>query len=565
MTSPIPADLTLPPKPVPGPTPPAAVAAAPEAGRAPATGKLAADNWAPDAPAAMLKGTDPVLAAVLSAGPSAPVTSAALASGLAKRQATLGTFADQAAAARAKPEAELPEGRTAASSVFSAQPSAIKALPLGPASQEARAKLSPTDQKAFDRVAGTVQNNFMAHQALQTLLKDGRLTTPNAQGHTMLGALNQIAAGQVHPSLNAGRLVGEVLEQTGNPASIQQGAAGTCAATSAQIAVARENPAEYAHIIAGLASPKGTATLAGQDPNHPGQPATLQRVPGTEKPGEIRRNDELAHPTFGPDGRPETDRLFQSAAMQLGHGNQEKYDAKLDGFKDAKGNVTAGGLKGEESAALTNALGVTHGHNVGLTTDGTVKAEEKVKALSLQAERLDQDATRQQAVSDAQYGKYKEASDSAHDAYETFKQASAANVANPTPKTEEARTAALSALDSAHQAVDRAKADLDAASNLLTTARDKVGQVMDQLPAARADVTKATEAARPELAKRVAAEVAKGKEVQVGLKWFGDGAHKVLVTDMNDKEVTYNNPQGRIETMTRQEFDRRVRNATLDD
>lgn len=155
----------------------------------------------------------------------------------------------------------------------------------------------PTDpDKAADESA---QNAHMAQDArnsLDRLLASGELGQADLKGTgTLLSHLAAIATGPNAPGIDASALTAQVAREVDNPSSIAQKAMNTCGPTTAQIITARNNAADYARLVQGLASPAGTVQTAGGD--------TLTRDP---------------HWSFNGDGnRTISSRLLQPAFMDL--------------------------------------------------------------------------------------------------------------------------------------------------------------------------------------------------------------------------------------------------------
>jgi hypothetical protein len=118
------------------------------------------------------------------------------------------------------------------------------------------------------------------------------------------------------------------------PSSITQGDF-TCGATSLQVQLAVENPAEYVRLLSGLASPSGSVELANGD--------RLEREPHWNA-------DEL---------RSLPSRLLQSAFMEYANGAAWDYDPATDrsvGSLLGNRGQSGAGLEGIEMARLEGAL-----------------------------------------------------------------------------------------------------------------------------------------------------------------------------------------------------------------
>ncbi|MDB5096438.1 MAG: hypothetical protein JWM80_859 [Cyanobacteria bacterium RYN_339] len=183
----------------------------------------------------------------------------------------------------------------------------------GPLVTKALDRMLPGDRAKYRELASVVAGDREAHLALQLLVLDGRMD------HDLVGTLHGMTApGALHPSLPAAEVIGDLVQEIYVPSAINQQGANTCTATSIQILLARQAPAEYARLVAGLASPSGEVKLANGD--------TLTREPGSAeaqpllvKVGEreVKSADYRSHPS----------RLLQDALMEYADGD-EAYDAQ---------------------------------------------------------------------------------------------------------------------------------------------------------------------------------------------------------------------------------------------
>lgn len=117
--------------------------------------------------------------------------------------------------------------------------------------------------KQYERLKTLVGDDVMARHALQGMLLDGRLTGGKdlRGGKDLLTHLSRMAEGPLAEGVDRAALVASVIEEAENPTKIAQQAKGTCVATSSTILLARENPTEYARLVADLASPAGKTRL----------------------------------------------------------------------------------------------------------------------------------------------------------------------------------------------------------------------------------------------------------------------------------------------------------------
>lgn len=177
------------------------------------------------------------------------------------------------------------------------------------------AKMSTEDRAKYESVKQTCldKNDPVAALALQKMLFEGKLTggeDKKGEG-TALDHLAKLAdpKTELAEGIDRGQLVTDLVQEMATPSSINQGPRGTCAPTTIAIQLAMDNPAEYARIAAGLASPEGTVELAG------GQ--TLTREDGTAADDGT--------------GRSVSQRLMGSAFMELANGDRDYKNDTGDG------------------------------------------------------------------------------------------------------------------------------------------------------------------------------------------------------------------------------------------
>ncbi|MBK7858724.1 MAG: hypothetical protein IPJ65_08905 [Archangiaceae bacterium] len=175
------------------------------------------------------------------------------------------------------------------------------------------AQLSPADRARYEAVKQRCldANDPVAALALQKLLFEGKLPgPPDSKGEgTLLDHLAQLSdeSTPLANGVNRDALVTDLVQELATPSSIDQGPRGTCAPTTIAVQLAMENPAEYARIAAGLASPEGKVVLAGGE--------VLRREDGTA--GDDRS------------GRSQVQRLMAPSFMEMANGD-ENYDNSND-------------------------------------------------------------------------------------------------------------------------------------------------------------------------------------------------------------------------------------------
>ncbi len=159
--------------------------------------------------------------------------------------------------------------------------------------KQALARLSPADRSRYEQVALGLADHPEAHLVLQDWLIQSELHRPGnpppnsslaqelasgrpplvgkgtaSDGGDVLTELDQIADPS-HPlaqGLSRGDVLSALVREAANPVSIAQDSRNTCGPTSLSLLLDRENPAEYARLVAGLAARNGTVKLANGDP-----------------------------------------------------------------------------------------------------------------------------------------------------------------------------------------------------------------------------------------------------------------------------------------------------------
>lgn len=166
-----------------------------------------------------------------------------------------------------------------------------------------------------------VAGNLQAMSDLSALQEQGKLTPE------VLAGLEQLATQPLAPGVDRQDLIVTALRQMADPSSVNQGDKFTCAPAVVQTMVAKDQPAEYLRLVAGLASPEGTVTLQNGE--------TLTRDANWQ-----------SDPT-----RSVIDNLMQPAFMQLASGS---YDSATDSRKTGTG--TGQGLYAAEQDKLIAAV-----------------------------------------------------------------------------------------------------------------------------------------------------------------------------------------------------------------
>lgn len=208
-----------------------------------------------------------------------------------------------------------------------------------PLERAAIAKLDENQKAAYERLKTLTAQDAPARLALQVLLLSGKLPgdRPNTAGSDTLAALDALAQQPLANGLKRSELVSDLIQELALPSAINQKNKNTCAAASLQILWAMQEPAEYVRIVAGLASPAGTVTLASG--------TEVFRASGTERTDDSRRSA--------------SSRLWQAAMLELGNGPDSTYDnAKdqnsrgFDGLDPIQVNAVVDALNGRKNVRM---------------------------------------------------------------------------------------------------------------------------------------------------------------------------------------------------------------------
>lgn len=131
------------------------------------------------------------------------------------------------------------------------------------AAQEAAyvAALPPDQQRQYQQIKQTLNGNSAAQAQLALLVVDGKAKQTDTQGKTLLDDLARITQGPMTNGLSSRQVLTDAIADVTDPSTIFQGYKGTCTATSIQSELAQREPAEYARLVAGLATGDGKVTL----------------------------------------------------------------------------------------------------------------------------------------------------------------------------------------------------------------------------------------------------------------------------------------------------------------
>lgn len=179
---------------------------------------------------------------------------------------------------------ESDSNRIAAANTTLAENSALE--------KQALAKLSPADRARYQHVVAALANHPEAHLVIQDWLIQSTLGHPGnpppnptlarelangrpsltgspkgSDGQDLLAQLDSVAdpSRALAKGVDRGSLVSCLVREAANPCAIQQDQKNTCGPTSLSLLLDRENPAEYARLVAGMATPSGKVALANGD------------------------------------------------------------------------------------------------------------------------------------------------------------------------------------------------------------------------------------------------------------------------------------------------------------
>lgn len=174
--------------------------------------------------------------------------------------------------------------------------------------EAAIAALGAARAEQYRKLATLCDGDVPARAALMAMLLDGRMAKQDLKGQgDLLTHLDRVASQPLASGVDRKELLTNLIEECENPTKLQQEGKGTCVATSMTIILTRKSPAEYARLVADLASPAGKATtVTGK---------ALERDPDWANENDYGRTPSL--------------RLLQPALMELGNG-WRRYDNAKD-------------------------------------------------------------------------------------------------------------------------------------------------------------------------------------------------------------------------------------------
>lgn len=143
---------------------------------------------------------------------------------------------------------------------------------------------------------------------LITLLESGKLLDTDPEGHTLLDNLSALSTQKCAQGIDGRQILRDVVLAVANPNSIHQGYKGTCGPTTIEYLHAKNSPADYVRVIAGLCSEEGKVRLRN------GEELTRDQ-------GCVAEDNS---------GRTAASRIYQASMMEFADGDEE-YDNATDG------------------------------------------------------------------------------------------------------------------------------------------------------------------------------------------------------------------------------------------
>jgi hypothetical protein len=191
-------------------------------------------------------------------------------------------------------------------------------------------KLAPADKDrvldVFDATDATGRQNLIT-LADRQVNGQSALLDKDKNGDRLLDQLNGLRGGVdvefSQKGVTKASLMSSILEETADPARVNQDSKGTCTVTSMQYMLAKENPAEYARISRDLVGVNGAVTLR--------DGSRMTRVGDSVAPDSATN-------------RSPSERVFQAAMMNHAgtNTNGSTYSNTTDSFKDGKKDLGPG-------------------------------------------------------------------------------------------------------------------------------------------------------------------------------------------------------------------------------
>lgn len=239
-------------------------------------------------------------------------------------------------------KAESWRGKTGADIPWRCDPVEDRAVAALLKEELAGGKPSPNDHgltpARLDALRSGYADSPRVQAALDSLAADGKLTQVAAGGGTLLAHLEKIANAPLDKTVEAERsdLLGEVIIEVQQSGSVAQRGMNTCGASSAAAHLCYSDPAEYARLVAGLASPAGTVKTANG--------VELKRDEKWDLDCDTQSKTGIQRTLSG--------RLLQPAIMDLGAINEYDNETDLDRIWVARMGTKPAGVE-RQMEALT--------------------------------------------------------------------------------------------------------------------------------------------------------------------------------------------------------------------
>jgi hypothetical protein len=214
-------------------------------------------------------------------------------------------------------------------------------------------------QKKFATVMSRLDERGL--KALGAIIEQNpnALIEKDSHDTTLLDNLHQLASQPLNATLvgqtTTEAVLSNAMVEAANPNRIQQGTAPTCTVASMQYELVSDDPAEYVRLLAGLTGPTGHATMRG---------------------GGALRIEAADASSAALDGRPISQALFQSAAMEYANGRDASFDPIAGRSTNKKtGSVYSGLRPNQQTTILRQLFGIKY------TNDTLFSEAEGAKAL----------------------------------------------------------------------------------------------------------------------------------------------------------------------------------------
>lgn len=173
-----------------------------------------------------------------------------------------------------------------------------------------------------------------------------------------------IASGPLAPGLDRRGLLHGVLRELLDPGAVAQSTWNTCAATTVQLWLALREPAEYARLVAGLASPRGAVPLAGGP--------------------WLQRHQQAVRPDAS--GRSASARLLQASFMDFANGDDSYSNAEDLSTRDRGRSYS--GLYPDQFDVLIESVTARHWDTLEVGRGNSADAVELIRRATSRGEHV---------------------------------------------------------------------------------------------------------------------------------------------------------------------------------